>query len=81
MFLLKILFTLAAIIGVWVVFRAASRMARGERRTTPAEEAARAARAATEARAGKSVDLVKCPSCGAYHDSGTPCACRNGRPE
>lgn len=72
----KILFTIAAIIGVWATFRALVRWKSGERRPTPAQRAAEAARETVRSRTAPLTDLVKCPRCGAYHESATPCSCQ-----
>lgn len=72
----KVLFTIAAIIGVFATLRAFSRWKGGDRRPTPAQRAAQAARDTVRSRTKPATDLVKCPTCGAYHDSGSPCSCQ-----
>lgn len=67
----KILFTVLVIIAVWKAFSMISRLQQ-TRRGEVRDEARRPARR----RNGKTVELVECPHCGAFHDPATGCACR-----
>ncbi|MGB0697152.1 MAG: hypothetical protein ACPGOY_15975 [Rhodospirillaceae bacterium] len=81
----KILFTVAVIIGVWVLFRV---MGRTNRKST-VEDAARKAVEEALRRQGhapnpgpqadpvqaKSEDLVRCSGCGSYGVAGSTCGC------
>ncbi|WP_041797141.1 hypothetical protein [Pararhodospirillum photometricum] len=83
--LAKILFTLAAVIGVWTVFRLVRRWASGQPRVTPAERGAQAARDSVEGRwtdpaRTPELDLVRCPACGSYGPRGQACPCGRDHP-
>jgi len=67
----KILFTVLVIVVVWKAFSMLSRLQQ-TRRGEVRDEARRPARR----RAGRTVELVECPHCGAFHDPTTGCACR-----
>ena len=58
-------------IAVWKGFTMLSRLQQ-TRRGEVRDEARRPARR----RAGRTVELVECPHCGAFHDPTTGCACR-----
>jgi len=77
----KLLFTIAIVFLVWMVFKKASLAkrdgvsgpSRADRVRQAAEEAVRARMG--EAEPAKAVSLVQCPSCGNYVAPGTACNC------
>ncbi|GEO82393.1 hypothetical protein [Pararhodospirillum oryzae] len=81
--LAKILFTLAAVFGVWSLFSLIRKGLSGGTRLSAAQRAAEAARRATEARmAGREaapppaeVELVRCTRCGTFVPRGQSCPC------
>lgn len=89
--LTKVLFTVAAVVIVWWLFKAFQRhQAGGLPRQRPHERAAEAARAAVRARmgergdtadggqGGKVEDLEQCPACGTWKPAGEKCGCGRG---
>lgn len=67
----KIIFTVLVIVAVWKAFAMVSKLQQ-QRSESVRDQARRPAR-----RPGaKTVELVECPRCGAYHDPAQGCACR-----
>ena len=66
----KLLFTIAAVVGVWYVFKWAGRMQvrqqEGARERIRTEKAQGDADAARRQRADAAEDMIKCPTCGEY---------------
>ena len=79
----KLLFTVGVVFLVWMVFKKASLAKRdGVAGPSRADRVRQAAEDAVRARTGqprreevKTVDLIKCPSCGNYVAPGTACSC------
>jgi hypothetical protein len=80
----KLLFTVAIIVIVWKVFQAITRRGAAKPRVNPAQRAARMAEdtvrsrmdgAAVDRGGGDAIDMVRCPSCGAFTAPGSTCQC------
>lgn len=88
--LTKVLFTVAAVVIVWWLFKAFQRWQTGTvTRQRPHERAAQAARDAVNARMrahsglepegrGTVEDLEQCPACGTWKPAGEKCGCGRG---
>ncbi|MCF8481618.1 MAG: hypothetical protein K9H25_14395 [Rhodospirillum sp.] len=79
----KLIFTLVVVVGVWTLFKAIARRG-GKTHVSPAQRAARKAEETVRARmggrggdrgGGEAMDLVRCPSCGAFTAEGSTCQC------
>ena len=70
--LTKIIFTVLVIIAVWKGFAMLARLQQAHK-SEVRDAARRPAR-----RGGRTVELVECPRCGAFHDPASGCRC--GRP-
>jgi hypothetical protein len=85
----KLIFTVVVVVGVWTLFKAIARR-NGKTRVNPAQRAARMAEETVRNRmagrggqgekdrgrgSGDAMDLVRCPSCGAFTAEGSACQC------
>ncbi|WP_413206372.1 hypothetical protein [Rhodospirillum sp. A1_3_36] len=80
----KLIFTVVVVVGVWTLFKAIARR-NGKTRVNPAQRAARMAEDTVRNRmgdrgdkgrsGGDAMDLVRCPSCGAFTAEGSTCQC------